>query len=108
MGLEENVGESDVSQMPLQDPDEMRVMALVWFCGGQRLKLCEIEAITTMLPVDRGGFDGLTETDVHVAVEMVSVVVNFRAEEGRFDCVELRSIQLHAVNLKELLLYLPL
>ena len=87
MGLEENVGESDVSQMPLQDPDEMRVMALVWFCGGLRLKLCEIEAITTMLPVDRGGFDGLTETDVHVAVAMVSVVVYVWAKEGRFDRV---------------------
>ena len=51
-----------------------------------------------MLPVDRGGFDGLIETDVHVAIHIFSVVVHVRAEEGPCDCVELKTIQIRSVN----------
>ena len=98
MGLEEDIRKSHVSQVLFQDPNEMSVMFFVWLCGGKRLELCEVESVTTMLPVDRGGFDGLIETYVHMAVAMFSVVVHVRAEEGPFDCAELNTVKIHAIN----------
>ena len=52
-----------------------------------------------MLPVDCSGFDGLIEADLHVTVPFFSVVVYVRAEEGPRYSVELKIIQLHAINL---------
>ena len=98
MGLKEDIREPYISQMLFKKPDEMGVMAFVWFCSGQRLELRKVEAATAMLPVDRGCFDGLTETDVHVAIQILSVVVNVWAEEGPCDCVELKTIQLRSIN----------